>query len=586
MKTARLLWSLVWYRPLSYACQPLFMLVCYSERIVFGLVVQAFFNALPAQTRLTPDRLAAFVPWLIAIAVRLLVAYVATLGIVRFEFSAGALMQHNLFRRILMRPGARSVPGSIGEAINHFRDDTSVVVDYLCSLSEAFALCLYSIAVLAILLHVNAVITFLVFLPLCCILALVYRANKDLEKYRVASRTATGNVSGAIGEIFNAVQAIQVARAEQHVIAHFNTLNNDRRTTMVRDKVLSSVLDALFGNVTDIGTALILVLVALSVSSGQLRPGDLVLFITYLGLVTDFFNEIGKLLVQQKQTRISFERLITLLPETLAQQLVAHHSLFLHGHMPELSALRRKEAQRLEILEVNNLGYRYPETERGIVGINLQIRRGTLTVITGRIGSGKTTLLQTLLGLLPKDEGEISWNGQPVADPATFFVPPHSAYTAQVPHVFSETMRENILLGLSDHAIDLPGAIHTAVLDDDVASFPRRLETQIGVRGLRLSGGQVQRTAVARMLVRTPELLICDDLSSALDVETEHILWDRLLAANKYTCLAVSHRRSVLQRADQVIVLKDGHIEAAGPLETVLASSKEMREIWHSQSER
>ncbi len=352
---------------------------------------------------------------------------------------------------------------------------------------------------------------------------------------------------------------------------------------MVRDQVLSGVLDALFGNVTDIGTALILVLAALSVSSGQLRPGDLVLFLTYLGLVTDFFNQIGKLLVQQKQTRISFERLVALLQGTPAQHLGAHHDLFLSGPMPKPPAPRRSETQRLATLEVSNLGYRYPETGRGISGINLQMSRGTLTVITGRIGSGKSTLLQTILGLLSRDEGEISWNGQPVADPATFFVPPHSAYTAQVPHVFSETIRENILLGLSDQDADLAGAIHTAVLEGDIAAFPQGLDTQIGAQGVRLSGGQTQRAAAARMLVRAPELLVCDDLSSALDVETEQKLWDRLLATNKYTCLAVSHRRAVLQRADQVIVLKDGHVEAAGSLETVLASSEEMRTIWQGQ---
>src|SRR5258708_21986157 len=127
MKTARLLWSLIWYRPLSYACQPLFMLVCYSERIVFGLVMRSFSNALPAQTQVTPGLLAIFGPWLTAIAVRLLAAYVTTLGIVRFEFSTSALMQYNLFRRILTQPGARSLPGSAGEAINHFRDDTGLV---------------------------------------------------------------------------------------------------------------------------------------------------------------------------------------------------------------------------------------------------------------------------------------------------------------------------------------------------------------------------------------------------------------------------------------------------------------------------
>jgi ATP-binding cassette subfamily B protein len=585
MKMTRHLWSLIWYRPLSYTCQPLFMLVCYCERIVFGLVVQAFFNALPTQTRLTPNLFAIFVPWLIAIVVRLLVAYVGAFGLARFEFSISALLQHNLFRRILLRPGARSLPGSAGEALNHFRDDTSNVVALLSSIGETFALFLYSAAVFAILLHVNTILTLLVFLPLCCILALVQQAHRHLAKYRTASRSATSNVSGAMGEIFSVVQAIQIAHAEQHVIAHLNALNNERRTSIVRDQALSGALDTLFQSVTDIGTALILVLAALSVSSGRLRPGDLVLFITYMSLVTDFFSQIGKLLVQQKQTRISFARLVALLQGASVQQLVAHHDLSPHKQLSGSPASHPKETQHLETLAVRNLGYHYPETGQGIAGINLHVRRGTLTVITGRIGSGKTTLLQTLLGLLPKDEGEIFWNGQAVADPATFFVPPYSAYVAQAPHLFSETMRENILLGLSEQAVDLSDAIHTAVLDPDSSNLPQGLDTQIGVRGVRLSGGQIQRTAVARMLARSPELLICDDLSSALDVETEEILWERLLAANRYTCITVSHRRSVLQRADQIVVLKDGHVEASGPLKTVLANSEEMRYIWQGKND-
>ncbi|HEU5228012.1 MAG TPA: ABC transporter ATP-binding protein, partial [Ktedonobacteraceae bacterium] len=517
MKMAQLLWRLACYRPSSYACKPLMMLACYSERIIFGLVMQAFFNALPTQTRLTPGLLLIFLPWLIAIAARLLIVYATTHGIIRFEFAVGSLLQHNLLRRILERPGARGVFGSIGEAISHFRDDTSVVVDLLDGLGDAFALFIYSVVVFAILLHVNAMITLLVFIPLCCILALVRRAQKSLERYRMASRAATSSIAGAIGEIFGAVQAIQVARAEQHIVAHFNLLSDQRRASMLRDRVMSGVLDALSENVIDISKALILVFAALLLSSGQLRPGDLILFITYIGIVTDFFNDLGKLLVQYTQTRISFERLAKFLREVPTLQLVAHYSLPLWGKLPELPRSLQIDSQRLETLEVRDLSYRYPETGRGVAGIDLLIERGTLTVITGRIGAGKTTLLQTTLGLLPKDEGEIRWNGQPIVEPAAFFVPPRSAYTAQAPHLFSDTLKENILLGLSERVVDVASAVHSAVLERDIAAFKHGLETQIGVRGVKLSGGQIQRTAVARMLVRTPELLICDDLSSALD---------------------------------------------------------------------
>jgi ATP-binding cassette subfamily B protein len=143
-----------------------------------------------------------------------------------------------------------------------------------------------------------------------------------------------------------------------------------------------------------------------------------------------------------------------------------------------------------------------------------------------------------------------------VEEPATFLVPPRVAYLPQVPRLFSETLAATVLLGLPDD--DLDEALWLACLDEDLARLPDGIGTLIGPRGLRLSGGQVQRAGAARALVRRPELLVVDDLSSALDVGTEATLWDRLARGGLRTSLLVSHRPAVLERADRIVTLDAG----------------------------
>jgi ATP-binding cassette subfamily B protein len=263
--------------------------------------------------------------------------------------------------------------------------------------------------------------------------------------------------------------------------------------------------------------------------------------------------------------------------------LVEHSQVDLDGELPEVIYPAKSAEDSLSELAAVNLTFHYPNSENGIEGINLTLKRGTVTVVTGRIGSGKTTLVRAILGLLPLEAGEILWNGNHIASPGDFLVPPRCSYTAQVPRLFSNTLRNNILLGLDRSDDDIYVATKLAVMDRDLEELDDDLETMVGARGVKLSGGQMQRSAAARMFIREPELLVFDDLSSALDVETERQLWDRIFTRDDITCLVVSHRRPLLRRADHIILLKDGRVESEGVLDTLLEISPEMQELWKQE---
>jgi ATP-binding cassette subfamily B protein len=341
------------------------------------------------------------------------------------------------------------------------------------------------------------------------------------------------------------------------VAARFTALGDHRLRAVRRDVVLSEGIDAVATNLSTIAVGAILLVIPTAIHQGSFTVGDFALFVSYLtrfAVVTGYVGQYGRI---YRQVVVSLRRLEPLLAGGGTRALVDRRPLREPAPVSNSSA---SEGLPLRSVVVSNLTYRF-EGGGGVNEIDLELAAGSFTVITGRVGSGKTTLLRTLLGLLPAQSGRIVWNGEEVERPDLWMVPPRCAFTPQVPRLFTASIVENVLLGEPGGRPAALAAVRTATLEADLEQLRDGIDTAVGPRGMRLSGGQMQRVAAARMLTRNATLMVFDDLSSALDAQTEAELWRRLRHEHPTaTLLAVTHRESALQMADQVLHLEHGRL--------------------------
>ncbi len=481
-------------------------------------------------------------------------------------------------------PADERLPGSSGEAVSRFRDDAQDIALVLDVWLDVIGTSVSAVLAVVVLLAVDPRLALTVALPALVVVAVAYAFGPVLRRWRRDARAATARVTGFVGDTFGAIASIKAAGAEGAVATRFAALGHDRARRAVRDEVGTQLLYTLSGATADLALAATLVAAAPAAARGDLTVGDLGVIAAFSSVVAGLPRFVGRLGAYHRQADVSADRLARLLPagrRDLAG-VAGHHELRLRAprHLPADAAIGPVPGQGdpdLPFRSPADERSRHPaQGERPVTGlqvlgltvdrhgvravddVDLVVPPGRLVVVTGPVGSGKSSLLRAVLGLVPST-GRIRWDDEDVDEPSRVLVPPRVAYVPQVPRLFSEPLGDAVLLGLP--AERLPHALRLSRLERDLDAMPEGLATVVGSRGVRLSGGQVQRVAAARALARRPALLVVDDLSSALDAATEAELWDGLLAAadeHGTAILVVTHRPAVLARADEVVRLDAG----------------------------
>jgi ATP-binding cassette, subfamily B, bacterial len=575
------------------AAQPRLMLVNFAVWGVFhalpvlsGVLFKGIFDALAAGGAASTS------PWtFLALALSVDVARIGSLGAgvwlwATYWCELVLRMRRNLLHHLLTAPGVRRLPDSPSEAISRFRDDVDDVAQYIENWVDFWGIALFGIVALAIMFRIDPWMTALILVPLLLTLVLTHLLRPTIRRVRRALREATGRVTDFVGETFQAVASVQGSGGEPSMVRAFARLGEVRRRAAVRDALLAEVFKNVNDNMVHLATGIILWVGAGAMQRGTFSVGDFALFVTFLPRLTGTVSFLGAMMVQHRRTGVAFDRLDALLAGAGPEVVVAPADLHLRGPLPPFADPRPAPVPLSE-LRVDGLSVLHGDGVAAVHDASFVLRRGGFTVVTGTVGSGKSTLVKAVIGLLPISSGTVRWNGELVDDPASWFVPPRSAYTGQVPRLFSDTLRENVVLGRRGGDAALSGALRLAVLEHDLEQLDRGLDTEVGTRGVKLSGGQMQRSAAARMYLRDADLLVFDDISSALDVETERELWRRLFEERRdATCLVVSHRRAALERADQVLVMDGGRIVARGTLDELLVRSPQMAALWGEGEER
>lgn len=409
--------------------------------------------------------------------------------------------------------------------------DTGLVIVYLAVIAASSWVIALAVLVVGV-------------LQVALVLATLDKAKLLAERELIAM----GDSQSALLETVGGMESIKSSGGDKAAYARWATSYRAQLDSSVRRRRLDNAVSAVLSGTQIAAPIAVTLLAAALVMMGQLSLGSMLAVSALAGAALSPLGQLGASLQAMQSVRVHLDRIRDVLdeqPETVGQ-----------------GTLRLTLTGQVELVDV---GFRYaPSAPWAVHGVTLSVPQGGRLAIVGHSGSGKSTLARVLTGLLPATEGSVRLDGHDIDDLDLERVRSQCGVVTQSPALLSGDLRTNITLAdPSASDADVLRAAQTACLHDDVAAMPLGYSTPLGDQGIGLSGGQLQRLALARALVNRPKILVLDEATSHLDALTE----SRVFAALRdleCTQVIVAHRLSTVRDADQIAVLHDGEVVDVG----------------------
>ena len=422
-----------------------------------------------------------------------------------------------------------------------------------------------------LMLRIDASLTLVALLPYPILAIFIRHLGKRLHVHYEGIQEAFSMLNTKVQENLSGVRVVKAYTLEQSEVAHFQELNEEFVGRNHRQIRLMSFFFPLFRFLPGIGVVVLLWMGGLHVIQEKITIGEFVAFNAYLMMLVRPMITLGFIVNTFERGAASMGRMNAILnekPEIYDGENVKWNIKSIEGE-----------------IEFRNLNFAYPDGPPVLKNINLKVARGSTLAIVGGTGSGKSTLVTLISRIRQAERGTVFIDGVDIQDIPLNVLRSNIGVVEQEPFLFSDYLRNNIAYGVeASNEEEIRDAAHTADLLAQIEEFPEGLETLLGERGATISGGQRQRSALARAILIRPKILILDDAFANVDTQTEDTILSRLAALMKdRTTILISHRISTVKNADQVIVLNEGSIVETGTHEQLLARNGIYAGIYETQ---